>query len=378
MNSRDRKPNNRNKYEKVGELVSIYLRGRTWWVHYTWDEKQERHSLKTRSKKEARRKALAEERNLLDGRIGHRKAVPTIAEVKESYIAHLKSKGRAKRTIDKYEHCFKLLLELADRRGVHRISDVNLALLDAFEAERCQKGAPKTVVNDVVTIRQLVNFAIKRKLIRDDPLAGLEIEKPPRTIQPVWSWDEVQAILAAAESPFQEPLLFYAESGARFGEGRWLTWRDVDFDKRVVHIRAKDGWKPKTGEQRVFHMSDRIYEMLQGMPRRCRWVFTAKPTARYPEANRQISERTLLAYLKKILKNLGLKGHLHTFKHSFVTHAVIDCGIERDIVRSWVGTLDDGVLDYYVHISDDALHNAMRRLSDSSKTPSADGKRKPE
>ena len=53
-----------------------------------------------------------------------------------------------------------------------------------------------------------------------------------------------------------------------------------------------------------------------------------------PRTDRQISERTLLAYLKKILKQLSLTGRLHTFKHSFVTHAVIDCGIERDGQRS--------------------------------------------
>ena len=145
---------------------------------------------------------------------------------------------------------------------------------------------------------------------------------------------------------------------------------DLDPKYPVIHIQAKDGWKPKTGEQRVFPMSPRIYEMLKGMRQSGRWVFNAKPSARYPGADRQVSERTLLAYLKRILKKLGLKGHLHTFKHSFVTHAVIDLGIERDIVRKWVGTLDDDVLDYYVHVADSVSHEAMQRVSGSFKKDS--------
>jgi len=43
-----------------------------------------------------------------------------------------------------------------------------------------------------------------------------------------------------------------------------------------------------------------------------------------------------------------------------------------------VGTLDNAVLDYYVHITDQTRHDAMRRLSESSKPPAADVKRKPE
>ena len=94
-----------------------------------------------------------------------------------------------------------------------------------------------------------------------------------------------------------------------------------------------------------------------------------------PRTDRQISERTLLDYLKKILKQLSLTGRLHTFKHSFVTQAVIDCGIEGDIVRKWVGALDDAVLDYYVHIADSVSHEAMLRITDSSKAPSAEVRR---
>ncbi|MEW4451355.1 tyrosine-type recombinase/integrase [Bremerella sp. JC817] len=284
---------------------------------------------------------------------------------------HLRAKGRASRTLDKYQFCFDLLEKIAKDRGVKKVSDVDLNLIDAFRADRIagntaekrKPAAPKTITNDIVSIKQLVNFCVKRKLIRENPLSDLEIRKPPRTIQPVWSRDEVQAILNKARSPFLEPLIFYADSGARFGEGRWLTWKDVDLEKGVVHIQPKQGWKPKTGEQRVFHMSERMKEMFGQMPKKYRWVFTAKPTARYPEKGRQISERTLLTYLRRIPDELGLEGHLHTFKHSFVTHALIDLKVPREVIRRSVGTLDDRVLDYYVHVHDQEAQNMMKLVS---------------
>lgn len=359
----------RNQYEKVGELVSIYLRGKSWWVHFVWDGKQTRRSLKTRSKKEARRKALAEERDLFDGRSSQRGRSPAIREAVEQYLDHLTPLDRSPKTIAKYRFVFDVMIEVANGLGKTKVSEIDLNLIDAFRAERRagsetrKPSSPKTICNDVVTIRQLVNYALKRKLIRDDPLAELTIEKPPRSIQPVFTWPQVQAILAAAEPPYQNHLIYLAETGCRFDESRWLTWDDIDFEDNVIHIRPKDDWRPKTKQQRTFPMSPRVHEMLFAMPRTYRWAFVAPPSGRHPERGRQISERTLLTYLKRILKPLGLNGHLHTFKHSFVTHAVIDLGIERDIVRQWVGTLDDAILDYYVHIADSVSRDAMRLIT---------------
>jgi integrase len=75
--------------------------------------------------------------------------------------------------------------------------------------------------------------------------------------------EEVEKILAGAEPPHYEPLVFLAETGARVGEAKWLTWDDVDFQRRLIHIRPKDGWKPKSGDERVVPMSDGLYDLLQ-------------------------------------------------------------------------------------------------------------------
>src|SRR5659263_461642 len=36
-------------------------------------------------------------------------------------------------------------------------------------------------------------------------------------------------------------------SGIRKGELRHLEWDDVDFENRLLHVRPKDTWRPKTG-----------------------------------------------------------------------------------------------------------------------------------
>jgi integrase len=221
------------------------------------------------------------------------------------------------------------------------------------------------VQNETVIIRQLVNFALSRKLIAADPLAGLKIKKAKPKRQPFWTWPQINQILQAVDEPHYKVLLLLADTGMRIGEAKWLTWDDIDFKRNVILIRAKDDWKSKNGEERTVPMSRRLRRSLEELPRDFRWVFTAAPSRKYPNGDHQISERRLLQYLKRVLKRLELSGHLHTFRHSFVSHALTK-GTPEAVVREWVGHLDKDVLKLYTHIADESSQNAMERLDGSA------------
>lgn len=112
-------------------------------------------------------------------------------------------------------------------------------------------------------------------------------------------------------------------------------------------------------------INDRLFEVLRALPRKSRWVFTARVTTRHPESGRQISERRLLQYLKRALKPLGLTGHLHTFRHSFISFAAYE-GVSERVLRRWIGHVDREILDWYFHLADPQSQEAMRRLSEAA------------
>jgi integrase/recombinase XerD len=221
-----------------------------------------------------------------------------------------------------------------------------------------QKAKSKTTHNDVVVIKQLVNFAVRRHMIRENPLADLELPQPKRTPQPFWRRDQVETILNATSAKYRALLHFLADTGTRIGEARWLTWDDVDFENKVIHIRPKEGWQPKTGDQRIVHLSAELGQILAKLPRNSQWVFTAPRSERYPASGRQVSDRRALAHLKTVLKKLGLSGHLHTFRHSFVSH-MLTSGVAESIVRDWVGHIDTEIMKIYTHIADRQSRAAM-------------------
>ena len=219
----------------------------------------------------------------------------------------------------------------------------------------------KTTHNDVVVIKQLTNFAVRRGLIRDNPLKDLKLPQPQRNPQPCFSRVEVEKIVAAASNNYRPLFHFLGDTGTRIGEARFLTWDDVNFEQRVVHIRPKEGWRPKTGDERVIHLSAKLQQILAKLPRASKWVFTAPRTVRHPTPGRQISDRRALAHLKVVLKKLALAGHLHTFRHSFISHALTS-GVPEAVVREWVGHVDSAIIRHYTHIADRQSRTAMDQM----------------
>lgn len=159
--------------------------------------------------------------------------------------------------------------------------------------------------------------------------------------------------------------MLLAETGIRFGELAWLTWEDIDLAANVLHIQPKDGWTPKTGDQRAVPLNDTIKGLLESLPKRWRWVVTMPPSARCPRPGRQWSERRLLASLKRVLKELKLPGRLHTFRHTFISNALLK-GTRISVVREWVGHVDEEVINLYTHVHKDASQAAIQRLTEAN------------
>ena len=351
--------------EPVGDRVRIFRRGRIWYANFQDSGRQQRISLKTTSKKEARRRAMKIEVDLAGGRWQATSATATIEEAVSAYRDFLRAEERAPKTLSKYNNVFIRLIDLAQQRKVRDLSGIDLKFIDAYRQMRTDDGAKaKTRYTETVVIRQVVNFALSRDMLATDPLKGLKSKKPKPTPQPCWTYEQAQLVLASSPEEVRPVFILLLETGMRFGELQWLTWEDVDL-KGALHIRAKDGWRPKTGDQRTVPLSPLAQRVLKSLSHRHRWVVTAAPSRTHAHQDRQISERRLLAALKRVLKKLGLPGKLHTFRHTFISNALLHNTPEA-VVRQWVGHIDPEIIKLYTHIHDSASQTAMQRLAEAN------------
>ena len=209
-----------------------------------------------------------------------------------------------------------------------------------------------------------------RGMLATDPLKGFKNKEPKPTRQPCFSPTEVAQIIAVSVEPQRSIYTVLADTGARIGEIKWLTWDDVDFEQNVLHIRPKDDWTPKNGDQRAVPMSNRVSRLLKSHKRLHRWVLTAAASKKYPNGDHQISERRLLRSLKRLLKRLGIQGHLHTFRHAFISNA-LSSGVPESVVRSVVGHVDEKIIRLYTHIADQRAQEAIRSLERKPDGPAA-------
>lgn len=350
-------------YIQVGDLTSIFRRGKKWYVYFRVDGRTTRESLKTSCQREATRLAERIESELRRG--DYRSAPPRVlvADTIELYLASVKGLKRADKTVDKYRYALEQFLSACVARRVKYLDGVGLCVIDELRA--CREVAEKTIHVDLTVVKQLMKFAMQRHLIRTDPLSDLKLPKPKLTPQPFWKPAEVARILAAVSDCYRAIMTFLWLTGTRIGEARWLTPEDIDHENRVVWIRAKPGWRPKSGDVRSIPMSPELEELLASIPKNRRWVFQKLGGDGSDARANQISERRTLEHLKRVLKRLGLTGKLHTFRHSFISHAIVN-GVPPAVVRSWVGHVDDRILARYTHIADEQSNSRMRTLFQGS------------
>ena len=350
----------------VGERVICFRRGAWWSAEFYLDGRQQRRSLKTKSIKEARRKASRIDVRLQAGTYQSVPPQKTIKEVIDEYIQHLRTEDRADSTIARYGPELNRWAEFFGNEGVTRISGATLVLAEKYRAVRKAVVAPATLYHESILLKQLITYAYERGFVADNPLKKLKLKRPRHATRQTYTLEQVNRIIAAAKE-YGDLFELLSFTGLRIGEARWLTWRDVDLHEDgaggLLHVRAKPGeWQPKDGDDRSIPLHPRVARMLARRPRRHRFVFTAQPSDAYPAGGHQVSDRRVLVSLKRILKRLGIAaGTVHSFRRFFVTHCA-DAGVEPFMLIQWTGHSDLRTVLRYYRLADEASHKAMRRV----------------
>ena len=170
---------------------------------------------------------------------------PVFADLVDAYLvgrrAHL-----ADSTMDRL--LIKLRAVILPELGGLRASGINHHRMDLYVNKRLKTGVKRTTVyREVSDIQAVLNFAVRRSFLHDNPLAGYD--KPKRDdaeIRPV-TLSEVRAILARAAPHIKRALILSFYTGLRPGLAELLriTWDSVDWDRETVTIHsARKGGVP--------------------------------------------------------------------------------------------------------------------------------------
>ncbi len=354
-----------------------------WYVQYNHpSEGQRKRSLRTRNKKEARRKAWEIVLKLRAGEIGATaRRGPHLAEAIEGFLADKRRIGRRESTITEYRRGLLQFCQFATELGVKRLDQLTPTHMEQYEAqlrragialkrETKGRGAParkntsSSVHEKIKLVKSLTKWAVAMRKLRENPISGYQLPADGGPESYCYTPDEVQAICAHAEPFFSDVFRFLATTGLRQGELIWLTRDDVDIAQRFLQIRSKvfrkEGlrWDPK-GDDRLVPLSPVALDIARRMlaSSRGRWLFSAPPG---PGAiDDRLRPSRLWAQLQKAKKAAGVeRGTLHSYRHFFVS-TMANANVSPFKVMKIVGHSSLDIILLYYHIREDELLDAV-------------------
>ena len=219
------------------------------------------------------------------------------------------------------------------------------------------RGTKASTINtELNTIKAALNRAVALGYLPRNPCREVKKLKTPRKQVRFLSSDEVRKLLEAGNGRMRPIVETFLYTGLRRDELTNLTWADVDLQRRVVAVQAKDGWHPKDYEVRHIPMAPRLHELLKSLPRKDNpWVFSTSNDG--PHLGHILSRD-----FRKLLKFCGIKGaSLHTLRHTFASHLVMK-GTDVYTVQKLLGHSSIKTTEIYAHLAPDFLKAAVQKL----------------
>jgi integrase len=251
--------------------------------------------------------------------------------------------------------------------GDKPVEAITADMIDDYRARLVREGelSARSINKLLVQLQSIFKRAQRRHKLPVNPAAGIDRQPLKRSGDfDVLTPAEVEALARAAASE-QDAAIYTAAAftGLRLGELRALRWADVDFAKRLVHVRrnytSRALGDPKSGKVRSVPLIDQALPAFDRLSQREQ--FTGDTDLVFCSAvGTYIDESALRRRYYAALKRAGLKRlRFHDLRHTFGTLAVQAFPLSD--VMGYMGHADISTTMVYVHHV--PRHDAAERLS---------------
>lgn len=271
---------------------------------------------------------------------------------------------------------------IQEELGWRKLTSLNLIVMqEAFnklKTDNARKNSKKILVD-------MLNRAVDTDLLVKNVAKQINtvIAKEEKKERRVLTIRETEFFLEQAKGTFYENLFILAlETGLRVGELSALQWEDIDFKKKVIHVRHTLCYFSKNGKY-VFEMHDtktnngkrtipltaKAINSLKCQKLQKQEIILKGKTAKeefqnlvFVTKNNQPTQQFLINQcMQLVIQNINKAGidfspfTLHTLRHTFATRA-IEYGMNPKILQKLLGhgTLQM-TMGLYCHVTEDTL-----------------------
>ena len=276
------------------------------------------------------------------------------------------SKPSTRKAAESHLRCY-----LIPKLGKIRLEEMCQQTIQQLVSDLSNKLSRHTVLNVLATLGSILRIArtwgyivgeVRRDLL---VLPANKLSKPVR----FFSADQISKIIGAArEEPYRTMFIVTALTGLRAGEVCGLSVDDLDFARKVIHVK-RSAWygkiqTPKSRSAvRTVPMPDVLREVLQvylrgWKPNQARSLFATRNGK--PHSANKVVQRKLWPILDALkIPRCGF----HAFRHTAST-LLIDIGASPKTVQAQLGHSDPSMtLRIYSHIVDESQRAAVEQLA---------------
>ncbi|OGS20057.1 MAG: hypothetical protein A3J83_03545 [Elusimicrobia bacterium RIFOXYA2_FULL_40_6] len=229
------------------------------------------------------------------------------------------------------------------------LSDITSEQIEGFLQALGGEGlSNKTINNYLCQIKAALYQALKWNYIYKNPAVGINRLPYKRKRLPRFlTNEELQDLLKECPAFLKNIVIFLSHTGLRIGELVNLEWRDVEIEKKLLHIQSKETWHPKDYEIRTIPLHEKLIPILKELKNssKSKYVFSSV------EGYKLDSDNLRKRYLKKAALSAKLQGvGLHTFRHTFASHLAM-AGADLVTLKELLGHSDLKTTLIYSHLS---------------------------
>jgi integrase len=247
--------------------------------------------------------------------------------------------------------------------GAKRIKNITHSDMEVFKQLRLKattkRGKTRTIATvnrELEQLRAVLRFAVRQGWLLRSPFdtgAPLISKADEVRRERVLTHDEEARLLAACTGrrAHLKPILIAAlDTGARRGELFKLTWADVDFENRLINLRATT---TKTQRSRTIGMTTRLFSELQALYQ----VSTQAPDS----SVFGIMDNARKSFASAC-REAGITGfRFHDCRHSAITR-MVQSGMPSHLIMKVSGHTQPVTFSRYVNVDEQTARQAANAL----------------
>ncbi len=289
-----------------------------------------------------------------------RREVPTLAEFAPRFLDGYARANRQKpSTVSSKESILRVhLLPLLGTRKLDAVSNEDVQQIKNHLHDR----AATTVNTVLTTLSVMLKVAVEWDVTGSVPctIKLLRVASPEADFHDFHEYERLVESAKVVGPVAHLVVLLGGDAGLRCGEMMALEWTDIDFSKRMLHVKRSE-WRgevtvPKGGRSRRIPMTSRLASTLQAH-RHLRGVRVL-----CADDGRPLTKRVLQRLVEKASRRANLaKTGLHIMRHSFCSHLAMR-GAPAKAIQELAGHRDLSTTQRYMHLSPAAVEGAIRLL----------------